>query len=74
MFELINSYLIGPLPKNSYGNSRYALTFIDYFSRYYWVFFLKQKYEVYEIFKSFKDFVEKFGGKKIKVLRNDNGK
>ena len=51
-----------------------VLTFIDDFSRYCWVFFLKQKYEVYEIFKYFKDFIENFILKNIKVLRTDNGK
>ena len=51
----------------------YVLTFIDDFSRYCWVFFLKQKSEVYEIFKAFKDSIEKFSGKNIKVLRINNG-
>ena len=74
LLELIHSYLIGPIPTSSYGNARYVLTFIDDFSRYCWVFFLKLKSQVYEIFKYFKAYVERFGGKKIKVLRNDNGK
>ena len=52
----------------------YVLTFIDDFSRYGWVFFLKLKYEVYEIFKAFKYYVENFIWKKIKVLRTYNGK
>ena len=38
------------------------------------MFFLKQNSEVYEIFKAFKASIENFSGKKIKVLRNDNGK
>ena len=74
ILELIHSYLIGPLPTPSYGNSRYVLTFIDDFLRYYWVFFLRLRSEVYEILKDFKAFAENFSGKKIKVLRTDNGK
>ena len=74
ILELIHSYLIGPLPTPSYGNSRYVLTFIDDFLRYYWVFFLKLRSEVYEILKDFKAFTENFSGKKIKVLRTHNGK
>ena len=71
---LTHSDLIGPIPTLSYGKSRYVLTFIDYFSGYCWVFFLKQKFEVYEIFKYLKSYVENFIGKRIKVLRTHNGK
>ena len=60
VLELIHSYLIGPLPTPSYVNSRYVLTFINDFSRYCWVFFLKLKYEVYAIFKAFKYYVKKY--------------
>ena len=74
VLDLIHSYLIGPLPTPSYGNSRYALTFIDAFSRYCLVYFLKQKSEVFEIFKVFKALVENSSGNNIKVLRNTNGK
>ena len=74
MLDLNHSYLIGPLPKLSYGNSRYVFTFIDDFSRFYWVYFLKQKSEVFETFKVFKDLVENMDENKIKVLRIDNGK
>ena len=64
----------GPLTTPYYGNSRYVLIFIDDFSRYCWVYFLKKKYEVIEIFKVFKDLVENLSGNKIKVLRNYNAK
>ena len=74
VIELIHSYMIGSLPTTSYGNSKYFLTFINDFSRYYWVFFLKLRSEVYEILKDFKAFTENFSGKKIKVLRTHNGK
>ena len=61
VLELINLYLIGPLPTPSYGSSRYVLTFIDDFSRYCWVYFLKQKSEVYEIFEKL---IENLSGNK----------
>ena len=66
--------MIGTLHTPSYGNSRYVFTFIDYFSRYCLVYFLKQKYEVFETFKVFKALVENMSGNKIKVLMTDNGK
>ena len=39
-----------------------------------WVYFLKEKSEVFGIFKKFKAFVKKQSGKHIKVLRSDWGK
>ena len=54
VLDLVHSYLIGPLPTPSYGNSSYVLTFIDDFSRYCWVYFLKLKSEVFETFKVYK--------------------
>ena len=70
--DLIHSDLMGPLPTPSYGKSRYVLIFIDDFSIYCWVYFLKQKYEVFEIFKVFKALFENLIVNKIKVLRNYN--
>jgi hypothetical protein len=39
--------------------ARYVLTFIDDFSRYTWVYFLKNKDHVFEKFKEFRALVEK---------------
>ena len=51
----------------------YVLTFIDDFSRYCWVYFLKHKSKVFDLFKGFKVLVEDQYGRKLKVLRFDNG-
>ena len=73
--DLIHSYMIRNIPTPSYGNSRYVLTFIyDFSSLHWWVYFLKQKYEVFETFKVFKDLVENMSGNKIKILRTENWK
>ena len=74
VLDMIHSDLIGHFPTPSYGNSRYVLNLIDDFSRYCWVYFLKQKSEVFETFKVFKYLVENMSGNKIKVLGNYNGK
>ena len=55
------------------SQAKYALTFIDEFSRYFWVYFLKHKFEVSSLFKVFKALVENQSGRKLKVLRYDNG-
>ena len=73
VIDLIHSDLIGPLPKPSYGNSRYVFTFIDDFSWFCLVYFLKLKYEVFYTLKAYKDLVENACGKKIKFLMTENG-
>ena len=49
------------------------VTFIDDFSRYVWVFFMKEKSETFSKFKEFKEIVEGEVGKKICCIRTDNG-
>jgi transposase InsO family protein len=57
------------------GKYRYYISFIDDFSRKTWIYFLKGKTseEVLRKFQEFKVLVENQSGKKIKVLRSDNG-
>jgi 5'-3' exoribonuclease 2 len=58
---------------SSFGGSRYYVTFIDDYTRYTCVYFLKSKDEVLEKFKEFHNFATNLTGKHIKVLRTDNG-
>jgi transposase InsO family protein len=51
----------------------YYVSFIDDFSHKTWIYFLKTKDEVFSRFHEFKALVENHIGKKIKVLRSDNG-
>ena len=71
--ELIHSDIIGPFHHMSMSQSKYVLTFIDEFSRYYWAYFLKHKYEFFDLFKVFKALVENQSGRNIKILKSDNG-
>ncbi|PKA66741.1 Retrovirus-related Pol polyprotein from transposon TNT 1-94 [Apostasia shenzhenica] len=57
----------------SLGNCFYFLTFIDDYSRYTWVYFLKSKSESFKYFKEFKALVKKIFGFKIQNLRSDRG-
>ena len=49
------------------------MTFTDDFSRKTWIYFLKKKDEAFMRFRTFKALVENSTGKKIKILRIDNG-
>ena len=71
--ELIHSEIVGTFPHMSMSQAKYALTFIDDFSRYCWVDFLKHKSKFFDLFKVFKSLVEKKSGRQLKILRSDNG-
>ena len=61
------------MPTPSINGSRYFINFIDDYSRYCWIYFIKNKSEVFETFKVFKASDENTLGKKIKALRSNNG-
>jgi len=58
----------------SLGKSMYYISFIDDFSRNTWIYFLKNKYEVFDGFKEFKALFENQTERIIKVMRTDNGR
>jgi transposase InsO family protein len=72
--ELVHTDVCGPMNTLSHGKNRYFVLFIDDFTRMTWVYFMRQKSEVFIIFKKFKAFVEKQSGRFIKMLRSDRGK
>ena len=73
ILDLIQSDVVGPIPTKSINGCRYFLTFIDDCSRYCWIYFMKQKSEVFDTFKVLKDMVEKSFNKKINSVRSDKG-
>ncbi|CAA0818610.1 Uncharacterized mitochondrial protein AtMg00810, partial [Striga hermonthica] len=72
-FELVHSDLWGPSPIKSKTSHLYYLNFVDQFTKFTWIFFLKQKFEVFDIFLHFKTMVETQFGFKIKNLQTDWG-
>ena len=48
-------------------------SFIDDFFRNTWIYFMKNKDEVFSKFKEFKPLIENHTKKKIKTFRSDNG-
>ena len=55
------------------GGFHYYVTFIDDTTRKVWVFFLRQKSDVFQTFKNWKCLVENETGKKLKCVRSNNG-
>ncbi|KAL0378046.1 UNVERIFIED_CONTAM: Retrovirus-related Pol polyprotein from transposon TNT 1-94 [Sesamum radiatum] len=74
VLELIHTDVCGPMRTPSHEQNRYFILFIDDYSRMTWVYFMREKSEVFKIFKKFKNLVEKQSGQRIKVLRSDRGK
>jgi transposase InsO family protein len=71
--DLIHNDLMGPFSHPSINKVRFVLIFVDDFSRFTWIYFLRQKFEVFQHLKDFKALVETQSRKKIKVLQTDNG-
>ena len=51
----------------------YHVSFIDDFSGKTWIYFLKEKNEVFIKFKEYKSLVENQTYRKIKIIQSDNG-
>jgi 5'-3' exoribonuclease 2 len=71
--EWMHNDVFGLVPIPSLGRSMYYVSSIDDFSRKTWLYFLRNKYEVFSKFKEFKSLVENQIDKKIKVMRTNNG-
>jgi len=72
-FDLIHVDLWGPYSIPSIHGHKYFLTIVDDYSRYTWIFLLKQKYEVVKILEIFVNFVQTQFETTIKAIRSDNG-
>ena len=73
MLELIHfdaCELNGILTK---GDKRYFITFIDDFSRFTYVYLMRNKDESFDMYKHYKTKVENQKNRKIKILRSDRG-
>ena len=56
------------------GGNRYFITFIDDFSKFTYVYLMKNKSDAFENFKTYLNEVENQFGRKIKRIRSDRGR
>ncbi|KAB2623500.1 retrovirus-related Pol polyprotein from transposon TNT 1-94 [Pyrus ussuriensis x Pyrus communis] len=54
--DLMHTDVCGPMQNESIGGNKYFITFIDDFSNMCWVYFLRNKSDVFNVFKKFKAF------------------
>ena len=71
--ELVHSDVWGPASVISINDFRYYLVLIDEYSKFIWVYLLKNKSNVFDIFKYFKAYVENQLNISLKVLRTNGG-
>ena len=71
--EIVRSNIFGPMQTPSIGGCNYFLTYIDFFTRKTWVYFLKHKSDPFKCFQQFKALMENQSGYNIKILRMDIG-
>ena len=71
--QCVHSDVCGPMPTQSIVGNKYFVTFIDDYSRYCKVYFMKYKSEVFNKFKEFESVTTNKCGCSIGTLRTDNG-
>lgn len=74
LLELIHTDICGPMRTSSQGGSHYFITFIDDYSRWCQVYFIRSKGEAVEKFVEFKNLAENQTRFKIKAIQSDNGR
>ena len=68
ILEIIHSDVCVPMSSSSLRGYAYYVSFIDNFSRKTWVYFMKNKDEVFNKFKEFKALIENHTENKIKTF------
>ena len=64
---------MGPAPVNSHCNFHYYMYFVDAYSRFTWIYFLKIKSDALSVFKQFKSLVELQFNEQLKAIQTDLG-
>lgn len=65
--------LCGPMQTNSHSGMRYVLSFIDDFSRYTFIYLLKNKSECFDKLKEYVQKMKTLFSRNIKTIRSDLG-
>ncbi|RDX71718.1 hypothetical protein CR513_48889, partial [Mucuna pruriens] len=73
VLELIHIDICGPFPTAPWNGQQYVIRFIDYYSKYGYLYVIHEKSQSLDVFKSFKAEVELQLGKKLKAVKSDHG-
>jgi hypothetical protein len=67
-FDFIHSDVWEPSPVPTMGESRYFVIFVDNFSRYTWIYLMKNRFEVLTIYRDFAKMIQTKYSKVIKIF------
>ena len=67
--ELVHIDVCGPMKTRSMDGNKYLILFIDDFLRMTWVYFMREKSQVFSIFLKWKNFVKNQSGYSLKISR-----
>ena len=70
--ELVHTDVWGPAQVSS-GGFKYYVSFLDDYSRYTWIYLIKNKSDVEQIFYNFQNHVERLLNAKIRIVQSDWG-
>ncbi|MGM4901615.1 integrase catalytic domain-containing protein, partial [Escherichia coli] len=73
VLDIVHTNLCGPMRTKGLKGERYFILFVDDYSRRTCIMHLKYKLEVLNCFKRYRRLAENESGRKIKVLRSDQG-
>jgi Integrase core domain len=73
VLELIYTDICGPFPTTTRNGHVYFISFIDDYSRYGYIYLIKENTQALDTFKSFKSEVELQLNKRIKGVISDRG-
>jgi hypothetical protein len=71
VLEIIHTNICGPFNVRSVDRFNSFITFIDDFSRYDYIYLIRERSKALDKFKIFKDEVENQHNTKIKIVRSD---
>ena len=71
--QTLYNYLWGPYPVLSVDKKLYYVIFVDQYTKYIWLYTLKNKNKVHEIFKNFQPLIERHFQTKIHSFYTDGG-
>jgi transposase InsO family protein len=73
LLDLVHGDLCGPITPETPGGNKFFMLLVDDCSRYMWVALMAAKSDALEVVKKFQARVEVETGRRLRVLRTDNG-
>ena len=73
IMEIIHTNVCGPFKTTEFNEEKYFISFIDDYSKIARIYCIKSKDEVFDCFVQFVNEAENLTGKRLKILKCDNG-